>query len=174
MQLLDLRSGRWLPPLPPAEAASSEGAGAGHGGASINGGVIRTGNPQETNAIALATIIQDPTHRIAGVSWSESFNVGYGPAGAQKGSSYAVVLVDACSADPGRPTVLATFYTSPDLTAPAYDACADCYSPPVPREATLAAPVAVTRPSQLAIIVTDNDRNLQLVIPMDVKVTWVV
>lgn len=143
-----------------------------HGGASIDGAVIRSGNPQEVNAITLGTIIEDPLHRIAGVSWVESYNVGYGPAGAQKGSSYAIVLIDACSTDPERPTVLATFYTSPNLTAPAYDACADCYSPPVPRQATLATPVAVTRPSQLAVIVTDNDRNLQIVIPMDVKVTW--
>ena len=143
-----------------------------HGGASINGGVIRTGNPQEVNAITLLPVIEDATHRVAGLSFTEAYNVGYGPAGAQVGSSYAVVLVDACSADPAHPYVLATFYTSPDLTAPAYDACSTCYSPPVRRNATLATPVAVTKPSQLAIIVTDNDRNLQLVIPMAFEVTW--
>ena len=134
------------------------------GGASLVGSVIRSGDPGQTNVAALQALIQDASHAIAGAAFTYTYNVGYGPAGRQLGTNFSVALVDACSADASRPRVLGVLYQSPDLVAPAYDACSDCYSAPVAVRVALPAgsEVPVTGVSRVAFLFNDNDRNLQL------------
>ena len=141
------------------------------GGAS-GGGTIRSGNPGEVNLAYFASQIQDPTHTIVGASFVYRYNVGYGPAGRHKGPTLALALVEACAEDPAKPAVKGALYTSDELTAPAYDACASCYSDPVRVNVTLATPVAVTELTSLAFIFTDNDRNLNMPYNLDVTLYW--
>ena len=141
------------------------------GGAS-GGGTIRSGDPGEVNLAYFLATVQDPSHAIVGATFTYRYNVGYGPAGRHKGSTISLALVEACDPDPGKPAVKGVLYTSPELTAPAYDACSSCYSDPVRVNVTLATPVPVTSVTALAFIFTDNDRNLNMPYPLDVTLYW--
>ena len=140
------------------------------GGASLSGGVIRSGNPGESNTGLLSLLLQDAAHGIAGIAFDYVYNVGYGAAGRERGSNFSVALVAACRGSPQAPAILGVLYRSGDLVAPAYDACPQCYSSPVPVRVQLGTPVPVTELAQLAFIFQDNDRNLQL--PVGFNVSW--
>lgn len=138
---------------------------------------IRSGNPQEINSASIATAIQDPTHSIAGLSFEYQYVSGYGPAGAHVGANFTVDLVQVC--DPGASnlppapaTVLATAYASPELTQYPFDVCNTCYSPPVPVSVKFAAPVPVTSLTRIDFVFYDNDRNIQLNLPLNVTIIW--
>lgn len=120
------------------------------------------------------TFIQDPQHAVKGISFTYRYNVGYGPAGRERGSNFTVILASACSsADPNKPQVLGVLYESPgDLTAPAFDACPGCFSDPVTVDLTLDTPISVATLAKVAFVFTDNDRNLNLPAPIDVTLFW--
>ena len=151
------------------------------GGASVVGNGadqnIRSGDPGETNAAALAAVVRDDTHAIAAVAFSFRYVSGYGPDGAHTGASFDVLLVDVCAAGsaltpPPPDAVRALIYSSGELTHYPFDVCPTCYSPRVAVNVTLPAPVAVKNSTALVLVFTNNDRNIQLDLPMDVSIVW--
>lgn len=138
---------------------------------------IRSGDPGQTNAAALAAVIRDGTHALAAVSFSYRYVCGYGADGAHKGASFVVLLVDVCAAGtmltpPPPAAVRAVVYSSGELTHFPFDVCNTCYSPRIDVNVTLPAPVAVQNSTAVVVVFTDNDRNVQLDLPMDVAITW--
>ena len=138
---------------------------------------IRTGNPNEVNSATLTTSLIDPSHTIASVSFKYQYVSGYGPAGRHVGANFTVYLVETCA--PGADTVppqpsavKAIVYQSPELTQYPFDVDPTGYSPWQPVTTTLQPPVSVTTPTRLVFVFYDNDRNLQLNLPMDFVVTW--
>jgi len=145
----------------------------GYGGFS-SGVVLRSGNPGEVNIAYLETLIQDPTHAIGGVNFSYRYNVGYGPAGRERGSNFTVVLAGACASIPNQPQVLGLLYNSPaDLVAPAYDEDPGKFSDIVTVNLTFPAPISVAQRTKVAFVFTNNDRNLNMPTPIDVTLHWV-
>ena len=63
-------------------------------------------------------------------------------------------------------------YESGELTQYPYDVCHTCYSPWVPVNFTFAGGLSVVEAKQLSFAFANNDRNLQLDLPMDVTFYW--
>jgi hypothetical protein len=140
----------------------SGGAGIVSNGPDMN---IRSGNPDEINTVSYTTYLQDSSHFITGLAFSYQYVSGYGPAGQPVGTNFSVVAVDSC----GR--VVSTFYSSPNLVDYPFDVCNTCYSPPV--NVTLppgSFKLPVVNQTTLAFVFQDNDRNLQLNLPLDITV----
>lgn len=145
------------------------------GGAGVEGNnVLRSGNPGEINSALLKPTFMDATSGkgIAGVAFTYQYNVGYGPAGRERGSNFTVAIVEACVSDQQHPKVLGVLYTSGDLTSPSYDTCSGCYSPPVDVRVTLPTPIQVAKLAQVAFIFQDNDRNLNVPVGFNLTLTW--
>lgn len=137
------------------------------GGASIDGEQIRSGNPGEQNSIRLDAFVDAASHGVAALHFTYNVNAGYGAAGAPGGSNFSVVFFDACS-----DAVRATWYLSPVISAPSYDACPTCYATVVVN-ATLPAPVVIPGgPVAVGLVFQDNQRNLNFGLPLDVTVEW--
>jgi hypothetical protein len=131
---------------------------------------IRSGDPNTSTTAYYATAVQDATHAVTSVSFSYQYVSGYGPAGAQVGANFSLVLLssdDSC----GQPSVVATLYSSPDLTQYPYDVCNTCYSPPQ-NVSVAGLNLPVVAASQFAFFFQNNDRNLQLQLPMDLTIQW--
>ena len=133
---------------------------------------IRSGNPDETNTASWSVAVQDATHNVTGLRLSYQYVAGYGPDGAPGGTTLSVVAMrgDACS---GRGPVIATLYTSPVLSHYPFDVCETCYSPPI--DVFLPAGslnLNVSAGMQLGFIFTDNQRNVQLRLPIDATIYW--
>lgn len=128
---------------------------------------IRSGDPDQINQAYLTTSILDTTHAIAGVSFSYQYVSGYGPSGRHVGANFTVLLLDQCST-----AAKAIVYQSPELTLYPFDVDNTGYSPPQAVSVTLPTPVRVATPTRVAFVFYDNDRNVQLNLPMDVTVQW--
>ena len=137
---------------------------------------IRSGDPGEVTAASLLSDIRDPSHAIAGAAFNYRYVSGYGPDGAHVGTNFSVLLVDVCVAGsltpPPPEAVRAIIYQSPELTHYPFDVCNTCYSPLQKVDVTFPAPVAVTNLTAVVFVFHDNDRNIQLDLPMDVSITW--
>lgn len=137
---------------------------------------IRSGDPDQINSAFLTTAVRDPTHAVKGVAFSYQYVSGYGPAGRHVGANFTVLLVDACAAPgvapPPPAAVRAVVYQSPELTMYPYDVDPTGYSPLQPVSVTFPTPVPVTNATRILLVFYDNDRNIQLNLPMDMEVFW--
>jgi len=122
---------------------------------------LRSGNPKETNTVYLTTGIQDDTHNIDGLTLNYSYVTGYGTG---VGTNFTVSFESSSGAN----TVI---YQSPQLTNYSYDQCSTCYSPLVPVSKTGLNLVA-TSIVRIKFVFEDNDKNIQLKLPLDVTVHW--
>jgi len=128
---------------------------------------IRSGEPGETTSVIWTTAIQDPTHVISGVEFSYRYVSGYGPAGKHVGTVLSLVTMDQCG---GSSRVL---YTSPELVDYSFDECNRCYSPSqVVRINPGTLQISVKEPTALGLSFKNNNRNLQLLLPLNVTVFW--
>lgn len=150
-----------------------------YGGASITANGpdvnIRSGDPGDVGTAAYTATLRAPGHKVTGLALNFSYVAGYGGDGAPGGAVLSVVALapGPCGggAAPGPP--LATLYTSAPLEHYPFDSNPRGYSPanPVvlPRGAfSLDASSGVV----LAFRITNNQRNIQLKLPLPVTVWW--
>jgi hypothetical protein len=171
-------------PYPPGGGATVlPGDGSGHlqvsGGASIldNGPSlnIRSGDPGDVSFAQWVSPVQDATHRIASASFSFSYTAGYGAAGAPGGSVMELVYTaDGCDPSPSGAT---SIWKSPVLTGNtngqtcSFDACNTCYCGPI----AVTVPglnLDVSTPTTFGLRFTDNQRNVQVLLPLNLTLTW--
>jgi len=141
------------------------------GGASVlpNGPTmnIRSGDPGELTVASNVAVLQDGSHSIAALNFSYQYVSGYGPAGRHVGANFTLVTTDACGASG------TTLYSSPELTQYPYDVCQTCYSPPVNVTLRFSPPLDATQPVALALRFANNDRNVQINLPLTtLAVQW--
>lgn len=117
--------------------------------------------------------VRDATHTVTGLAFSYQYVSGYGADGAPGGATMSLVVLapGPCGAPGGA--VLQTLYTSPVLSHYPYDVCATCYSPPV----NVSLPkgsinVNTTTGAVFALRFTDNQRNVQLRMPLPITIFW--
>ena len=147
------------------------------GGASVtpNGGDenIRSGDPGETNLVTWALGVQDATHSVTGLSLSYQYVSGYGGDGAAGGSTFAIVALSAGPCGSSSGDVLRTIYTSPVLSHFPFDRCNDCYSPPIVVNVPAGSfALNVSSGVSIAFIFMNNERNVQLKLPIDATIFW--
>jgi hypothetical protein len=144
------------------------------GGASItpngNDVNIRSGNPGDVSSSVYSTAIQDNSHSITGFNFTYQYVSGYGASGAPGGANFSLVLSEMTTC--GTKTV-AVLYNSPVLSLYPFDQCNTCYSPPqvvyVPPNSFN---VPVTNSTVVELIIQNNQRNIQLLLPMPITVFW--
>lgn len=87
--------------------------------------------------------------------------------GFKVGTNFSVVISPLCNPETSSHTV----YSSPHLTDYPFDTCNNCYSPPVEVHATgLSIPVSTA--SVIKLVFENNDRNLQILLPLNFVVGW--
>jgi len=139
------------------------------GGASIvsNGNAenIRSGDPGQSTSITWSTLVQDNTHTITGVSFSYRYVAGYGGANVHTGTIMTLVVADECNNSPQ------TLYKSPELIAYPFDGCNTCYSP-AQNVNVQNLNIAATTARAFTLDFQDNNRNVQLLLPMNITIHW--
>jgi len=138
------------------------------GGADIRDGDLRSGSPGQHSSAELHMHLRDVEHRIQRVSFEYQYVTGYGTGA--NGANFTFEVVDAC----GSSGYSQRLYSSPVLTDYPYDVChryPDCYSPPAIvtiEDLDISAADALA----LRFRFDNNDRNLQLHLPLNVTVAW--
>jgi hypothetical protein len=134
---------------------------------------IRSGDPGDVSDVAWSVSAQDASHSIVGVEFAYQYVAGYGGNGAPGGAVMELIAVTpgACGIGPGELPVVSTLYTSPPLVNYSYDVCNTCYSPPV-SVVRSSLNLNATQGLLFALRFTDNQRNVQLKLPMNLTVTW--
>ena len=141
------------------------------GGASIEGGALRSGNPGDVSISAYMIVARDPRSVITGISLAFQYVAGYGGDNAPGGAVLELVAMAPGKCGTAGGPVLASLFTSPVLSHYPFDVCATCYSPPIPidvRGLSLNASAGVV----FGFRITDNERNVQLKLPIDATVFW--
>jgi len=133
---------------------------------------IRTGNPHQTGLAELDSPIMDKAHYITGFKFGYSYVSGYGrdPSTSGRGANFSLIL-GSCRDLSSAATLL---YASPELVDYPYDKCRawpSCYSPEVSAEVK-DLKVATSQPLRLALKFQNNDRNLQIHLPLNVSLSW--
>ena len=145
-----------------------------YAGASITGNGpdmnIRSGDPGDVSTAAWDSTVVDAAHSIAGVSFSFQYVSGYGPDGAPNSATLELLALAPGPCGVGG-AVVATLYTSPELSHFSYDKCNTCYSPPIVVNAP-APSINATEGIVFALRFTDNQRNVQLKLPIPLTVHW--
>jgi hypothetical protein len=131
----------------------------------VNDDNLRSGNPGETNSVRVGLVMQSAQHTVFSVSFSYRYVSGYGPAGRERGTNFTVFLTRVCSG------TKIPIYSSPDLVDYPFDVCSYCYSPPV----SVHVPgmhLDVKEATELEFVFQNNDRNVQLLLPIDFTIGW--
>ena len=123
---------------------------------------LRSGNPNGHSTAALAVPLT-PGATISRVSFQYRYNSGFSETGANVGTNFTVRVA-------GQPV-----YASPHMRDYNYDQNRSNYSQPVPVDAaaiSIAVPPAssAAAPSRIELDFDNNDRNVQLLLPMVVAV----
>jgi hypothetical protein len=84
----------------------------------------------------------------------------------QVGANFSIEIAELCGSAPG-----VVVYRSPDLTDYPFDGCSNCYSPPV-YEYVHGLAIPVQQPSVIKFVFQNNDRNVQLLLPIQFIVDW--
>lgn len=163
------------------------------GSASVNGGFIRSGNPKDvSNVLMNAPFQEDPgagagagaegkksvSSIITGVELSFSYTIGYDEAPGTTGASMAVAFYEGLEGNcPNLPPATGgagpnatVLWTSPQYLKPEYDKTHN-YSAPV-NVSLSGLHLGVGKGSRLGLRFEDNDRNMQVLLPIEVKLTW--
>merc|ERR1711957_1118025 len=128
---------------------------------------IRSGNPGQSTSVTLWADIADSAKRLATLSFSYRYVSGYGKADERMGTNFTVVLRDL---DENLEDVLV--YKSPELKDYSYDACRTCYSPQMPVVANLSNAISIGTNYSIALLFDNNDRNIELALPVDFQFDW--
>ncbi len=140
---------------------------AGHG--APTGVSLRTGSPgQRTAASFPSNAVIAPNTTITGIDFSYRYICGYGAAGEGHGANLSLAVTD----DPVRVLNGAVLYASPHYTDYSYAANNSNYSKPVVvslKGLKVQGSTALTTRLQLAFY--NNDRNLQILVPIGMNVT---
>ena len=129
------------------------------GGASIQSAPLyslRSGNPPHHTSAALRTVL-NPGATVTRVTFSYRYNTGFGPTGV--GTNFTLAVA-------GQPA-----YASPHLTDYAYSHNKSNYSLPVVVDAlslAIVVPKTVPSASYVEFLFDNNDRNVQLLLPITV------
>jgi len=113
----------------------------------------------------------DPTHKVSGINFNFQYVSGYGPDGAQGSSVLEVVaLTPGPCGSQGKEIV--SLYKSEALSHYPFDVCNTCYSPPQ-NVSVSGLNMDVSAGVIFALRFTDNDRNVQLKLPLTATVSWI-
>lgn len=126
----------------------------------------------QTGLAELDSPIMDKAHYITGFKFGYSYVSGYGrdPSTSGRGANFSLIL-GSCRDLSSAATLL---YASPELVDYPYDKCRawpSCYSPEVSAEVK-DLKVATSQPLRLALKFQNNDRNLQIHLPLNVSLSW--
>jgi hypothetical protein len=147
------------------------GAGIEPNGADEN---VRSGDPGDVSTAAWMTSVRDATHSVVGAAFSFQYVAGYGGDGAPGGATLSLVALAAGPCGPPGGALLATLYTSPALSHSPFDSCNTCYSPPVNVSLPPGSFAAINASAGVvfALRFHDNQRNVQLKLPINLAVEW--
>lgn len=135
----------------------------GHG--APTGMALRSGSPGETTGASFPKQVLAPGAILTGVSFSYRYVTGYGAAGVGHGSNLSMFVGD----EPLRVGGRATIYSSPHYTDYPYGGE---YSKPVAVHFSgLNIPASTKYTTRLQLGFSNNDRNLQILVPLQVNVT---
>ena len=149
----------------------------GVGGATVTGGDIRSGDPGGMSDVLMkAPFVGHGT--ITGVELSFRYTIGYNAAKGQKGATIALVYHSQSSDCPNAPPAppandpnATVLWTSPAYLEPKFDVTHK-YSAPV-NVSLSGLHLDVLRPgARLGLHFEDNDHNMQVLLPIEVKLTW--
>ena len=146
------------------------------GGASIepDGGsdTLRSGDPGDVSTAAALVTLQDAAHPVTGVAFSFQYVAGYGADGAPGGCVVELVAFAPGPCGVGG-AVLASLWKSEPLIHYPFDVCATCFSPPVPVSVPAGSiSLNATMGVVLGLRFTDNERNVQVKLPLSLTVFW--
>lgn len=145
--------------------AGGAGFVSGHG--APTGMALRSGSPGQHTAASFPKAVLAPDSTITEVSFSYRYITGYGAAGSGHGSNLSLSVSDETLHVGG--TVL---YASPHYTDYSYSANQSNYSAPVNVHVSgLSIQASVNFQSRLQLGFWNNDRNLQILVPLVVNVT---
>jgi len=132
---------------------------------------IRSGNPSDVSTAAFLVTVRDAAHVVTGVNLSFAYVAGYGGDGAPGGATLELVALAPGKCGSAGGAVVSVLYTSPVLGHYPYDVCPTCYSPPI---AVTVKGLALNATGGLvfALRVTNNERNVQLRLPMPATIYW--
>lgn len=157
-----------IPALPGADQKAWKFQGGASIQAASGGGYdIRTGSPHQRSIAELEWPIMDRTHHIVALKFGYHYVTGYSASGT--GTNFSLVLKP-CH---GAGTAIA-LYASPGLRDYPYDKCHTwpaCYSPRVNAEA-VGLDVVPSKGLRLSLEFENNDRNLQIHLPLNFSITW--
>ena len=145
------------------------------GGASVipghgapTGASLRTGDPGQVTAASFPKLVLAPGATITALSLDYRYVSGYGQDGAGHGTNLSLLVSDDVMRV-GRGTVV---YTSPHYTDHSYAHNSSNYSAPIPvRASGLSIRASEKGSTRLQLAFWNNDRNLQLLVPLQVNVT---
>lgn len=139
----------------------------GHG--APTGMALRSGSPGQTTAASFPKLVLAPGVTVTEVSLSYRYICGYGDEGYGHGSNLSLSISDTPLHVGGN-----AIYHSPHYTDYPYSANASNYSAPVNvRVSALSIRASDKFTSRLQIGFSNNDRNLQLLVPIPLNVTCV-
>ena len=137
----------------------------GHG--APTGMALRSGSPGQHSAAAFPKLVLSPAATVTEVSFVYRYVTGYGAAGVGHGSNVSLYVSDETLRAHG--TVV---YSSPHYTEYAYSHNSSNYSKPVFVHAKgLSIRASAISKSRLQFAFANNDKNLQLLVPLEVNVT---
>ena len=107
--------------------------------------------------------------RLASVSFSYRFVVGYGGPNTTQGASLSLGWLTALDC-PGT-AAMEVLYTSPRWNEPRWDACHECYSEPMQVNVT-GLDLDAADGGALTLRFDNGDHNLQLLLPLSFTLGW--
>jgi len=145
-----------------------------YGGAGIvsNGPLnnLRSGDPGDISTAAFVAIVIDPVHTVASVILNYQYVAGYGGDGAPGATVLELVaLTPGPCGSQGKEII--SLYKSEALSHYPFDVCNTCYSPPMNISVT-GLNMNVAGGVIFALRFTDNERNVQLKLPLTATVGW--
>ncbi|EDQ88470.1 uncharacterized protein MONBRDRAFT_26201 [Monosiga brevicollis MX1] len=125
---------------------------------------VRSGDPNETTTVRFATALVGQGHNLSAVNFTFQYVSGYSADNGAVGASFDLQVTDV----QGR--LLQTLYRSPPLSNYSFDDFST-YSPPN-TVVVESLNVDNQEPLYLQLMFYNHDRNLQLLLPMEMRVQW--
>jgi len=131
---------------------------------------LRSGDPGQVSLTAWEATLVDASHAVSGLSFAFQYVAGYGGDGAPGAAVMELVALKAGPCDAAG-TVIASLYKSAELSHFPFDGCNTCYSPPQNVSLT-GLNLDVTTGIVLGLRITNNQRNVQIKLPLPITVEW--
>ena len=131
---------------------------------------LRSGDPGDVATASWTATVTDAQHTVTGVALNYQYVSGYGGDGAPGGATFELLALAPGPCGAGG-AVIATLYTSPVLDHYPYDSCNTCYSPPQ-NVSVSSLNLNATGGVVFAMRFTDNQRNVQIKLPLPITIFW--